>query len=115
MKKLILIFFLMIFPIFLFSEGEEKMKTSEAIELKGNVFDKKTNEELAGVTIEVISEDSFYEKIYTDIDGDFKINLLKDSEYQIKVNYISYKDTTFSLNEKSNLEIGLSDVTIVIK
>jgi len=61
--------------------------------IKGKIFDKTTNEELAGVTVQIEGTDI---KAYTDIEGNFKIEDLQPGTYNLTVNYISYKETELS-------------------
>jgi len=66
--------------------------------LKGLVFDKLTNETLAGAVITANGQ-----KIYTDLDGNFALTNLCGNKCQIKVSSISYVDKTIEI-DTNNLE-----------
>jgi len=61
--------------------------------LKGFVFDKSTNESLAGVIITANGQ-----KVYSDLDGNFQVANLCGSKCQIKVSLISYVDETIEID-----------------
>ena len=73
--------------------------------ISGKVVDNFTQEELAGVTIQVEGTDI---KTYTDMEGNFKIDGLKPGNYDLKVNYISYK-------EKELIDISITPETSDLK
>lgn len=56
--------------------------------ISGKVFDFRTGETLAGVTVLVEGTET---KVYTDLDGNFTINSLEPGKYNLIVSYISYK------------------------
>lgn len=62
-------------------------------ELKGIIFDKKTNETLAGAAITANGQ-----KIYTDLDGNFTIQNVCSGNCTIKISMISYQDQTIEVN-----------------
>lgn len=64
--------------------------------LSGVIFDKTTNESLAGAVITVDGQ-----KIYSDLDGKFEIKNTKGSKLQIKVSLISYEDKVIELDGNS--------------
>lgn len=71
----------------------------------GKVFDKETNESLAGASVFVNGE-----KIYTDLDGNFKLPATVQGECVIKVSMISYQDVVLNvkLNQKDALKVALN-------
>ncbi|MGB4415027.1 MAG: carboxypeptidase-like regulatory domain-containing protein [Paludibacter sp.] len=73
--------------------------------LKGMVFDKLTNESLAGVVVT-----SNGQKVYTDLDGNFKIQNVCDGKCQLKISLISYEDQIIEVDTHStnSLRIMLS-------
>ena len=102
MRKLIIL--LLFLPLFLFSTGlivnPDNIKfTSNSI--NGQVIDQNTNETLAGATIELYLNDKIIERVYTDLEGNFKFDIENDKKYEMKIIYISYKTKSFSVeNEK---------------
>ena len=77
--------------------------TLTAQSIKGKVVDKKTKESLAGVMININKEN-----IYTDLDGNFEINKIKDGKYTITISYISYDSIVIkniNLNEDLYIEL----------
>jgi len=71
--------------------------------LRGMVFDKTTNETLAGAVITANGK-----KVYSDLDGNFSIPNSCTGKCQLKISMISYKD--------ENLEIDLNNIeTLKIK
>ena len=71
----------------------------------GKVFDKETKESLAGASVFVNGE-----KIYTDLDGNFKLPAGVEGECEIKVSMISYQDVVLkvNLNQKDALKVALN-------
>lgn len=74
-------------------------------ELSGVVFDKKTNESLAGVIVLVNGQ-----KIYTDLEGQFTVRNLCIGVCEIKVSLISYEEKTIKVDtsKQNNLRVALS-------
>lgn len=66
------------------------------IKVSGMIFDKITNESLAGAVITIDGQ-----KIYSDLDGKFEIKNSKGSKVQIKVSLISYEDKIIELDTNS--------------
>lgn len=58
-----------------------------AIELKGLVIDKSSNEALVGVEVSI---EGTNEKTYTDFDGHFNFKNLHPGKYKLVTSYISY-------------------------
>jgi len=74
--------------------AETKVETIDQTRiLKGLVFDKLTNETLAGAVITANGQ-----KIYTDLDGNFAVTNLCGDKCQIKVSLISYVDKTIEID-----------------
>lgn len=73
--------------------------------LKGIVFDKVTNESLAGAVITANGQ-----KVYTDLDGNFTINNICGGKCEIKISLISYEDQTIEIdtNNAKNVKVQLS-------
>jgi len=72
--------------------------------LKGFVFDKSTNETLAGAIITANGQ-----KVYSDLDGNFEVTNLCGSKCEIKVSLISYVDETVEIdtNNPESIQIKL--------
>lgn len=64
--------------------------------IKGIVLDKITAETLAGAVITLNGQ-----KIYTDLDGNFQLNNLKEKSV-LKISMISYEDQTIYIDPSSN-------------
>lgn len=106
MKKII---FSIVALIAVFSLSAKEVASPEAkastanevistVKVSGMIFDKNTNESLAGAVITIDGQ-----KIYSDLDGKFEIKNPKGSKVQIKVSLISYEDKIIELD--SNNEI----------
>lgn len=78
---------------------------------QGKVIDKQTGESLAGVIIEVNGTEI---KAYSDLEGNYTINGLKNGKYTLTVNYISYRKDIRTIevkeNENKNINILLEPV-----
>jgi hypothetical protein len=75
-------------------KGDKKVETTElatvnTTNLSGVVLDNETGETLTGVAIRF---EGSTEVVYTDFDGNFKINNIVPGNYNILSNYISYSD-----------------------
>lgn len=77
---------------------------SQSNVLKGMVFDKSTNETLAGAIITANGN-----KVYTDLDGNFAISNVCGDKCQLKISLISYKDQTLEIDTRNthNVQIKL--------
>ncbi|MFZ4583001.1 MAG: carboxypeptidase-like regulatory domain-containing protein [Paludibacter sp.] len=75
-----------------------------SVKLSGAIFDKTTNESLAGAVITVNGQ-----KIYSDLDGKFDISNIS-GKVQVKVSMISYEEKTFEIDpsNSSTLKIELN-------
>jgi len=105
MKKVLFISFvsIMFFSMSISAKKNQIAETkNETIDpsrvLKGFVFDKLTNESLAGAVITANGQ-----KIYTDLDGNFAVSNLCGDKCQIKVSLISYVDKTIEI-DTNNLD-----------
>jgi len=72
--------------------------------LKGIVFDKQTQETLAGAIITANGQ-----KVYTDLDGNFSISNLCGGKCQLKISLISYREQTVEVdtNDLKMLQVKL--------
>lgn len=74
------------------------------VKLSGVIFDKTTNESLAGAVVTVNGQ-----KIYSDLDGKFEIKNTNGSKLQLKVSMISYEDKIIELeNSNETLKIEMN-------
>lgn len=85
--------------------AETSVSVSGAIELKGVVSDKLTNENLAGVAVNVNGR-----KVYTDFDGNFTVKNVCDGVCELKISLISYEDQTVKIDTRKvkSLKVELS-------
>jgi hypothetical protein len=73
--------------------------------LSGLIVDSETKEPIPAARIEVLDCN---EMIYTDFDGNFKLDCLNDTS-KIRISFISYNDTIISFEDlKNNLTVNLS-------
>ena len=77
-------------------------ETVNTKEFKGIVFDKLTNESLAGA---IISSNG--QKVYTDLDGNFIIPTNGMQKCSIKVSMISYEDQIIEIDSNSPKKIQI--------
>ena len=80
------------------SKANPDALSTTAFNVKGVVSDQLTREKLAGVTIQIGSDQ---EKIYSNPDGSFIIPNLKPGNNSITVKCISYKDKELTLDDKT--------------
>jgi len=80
-----------------YSAVNETLSTND---FKGIVFDKLTNESLAGA---IISSNG--KKVYTDLDGNFIIPTNGMEKFSIKVSMISYEDQFIEIDSKRSMKI----------
>jgi hypothetical protein len=75
-----------------------------SVKLNGIIFDKDTNESLAGAVITLNGQ-----KIYSDLDGKFDLSNVS-GKVQLKVSLISYEEKTieFDSSNNSTLKIELN-------
>jgi hypothetical protein len=85
-----------------------KSKNSTATCISGKVLDINTGETLAGVKIEIAGTNNV---VYTDFDGNFKINISTSENIELKASYISYNE-----NILTDVKVGNnSDNKIMVK
>ncbi|OFX35106.1 MAG: hypothetical protein A2X08_04865 [Bacteroidetes bacterium GWA2_32_17] len=70
-----------------------KSKKSNTTFISGKVTDINTGEALVGVKIQISGNDNI---VYTDFDGNFKLDVSDAGNYNLKVSYISYKEDTLT-------------------
>ena len=92
-------------------KGNKSTGPATLSSLSGVVFDKSSNEKLAGVMIRLTDTD---QKIYSDTKGEFSLEGITPGTYKVKVNCISYKDkevtVTISRSSQQKLEIQLNPI-----
>jgi hypothetical protein len=80
--------------------------------LSGVVFDKDSNEKLAGVTIQLTETD---QKIYSNAKGEFTLDGIAPGTYKVKINCISYNDKEMTVKvsktQNEKLKVLLNPVT----
>lgn len=115
MKKVLVIAFISIFGMALgvsakeIANTEAKVSTSTEFQsnttLKGVVFDKLTNESLAGAVVTANGQ-----KVYTDLDGNFTVKNVCNGKCKLTISLISYADQTMEVDTEnpSQLKIQLS-------
>ena len=99
MKKIASLLLLSIITLWGFSSEGNKNKDSVTIE--GVVVDKLTGENLTGVELYLVEAGR---KVYTDFDGNFKLDGLNPGTYNIKASIISYKVVYKKLSADNNKE-----------
>lgn len=106
MKKLVAIIALAMSISFVFAvEPETKDVALVSLsQIEGTIVDGITGEALVGVTLKIKGSN---EKIYTDLDGNFKITDLSTGTYDIDVNYVSYQGITLKSISTSSPDIAL--------
>lgn len=96
---------LVLFTGVLMADGEKpKKETGNIVSLSGQVVDQITGETLAGVKLQIEGTD---EVIYTDFDGEFKIQCNLSKEPEISAFMISYEGQTIKVDGSTNLKISL--------
>ena len=112
MKKGLFIIVLVL-AVFVGQAKEKEVKTggdsesTATVALNGTVADEISGEALVGVEIKLDGTDL---KTYTDFDGNFSFDNVKQGEYKIVANYISYEKKTETLEvspNKNELKIKL--------
>jgi hypothetical protein len=77
-----------------------KSKTSKTTCVSGKVTDKITGEALAGVKIQIAG---YNKTVYTDFEGNFKLDFSGEGNQTIKASYISYEENIITnLNVETN-------------
>lgn len=93
MKRILFIIVLsLVFTIFANASDKDKevVPPVTSMNINGVITDVDTDETLAGVLVTIEGTDI---KTLTDLDGKFSFDGLDVGEYQLKVSYISYKET----------------------
>jgi hypothetical protein len=103
MKKGIIAIWL-ILSVFVIQAKEKDTKSGDTdatatVALKGNVADEISGEALVGVEIKLEGTDL---KAYTDFDGNFTFDKIKQGEYKVIANYISYEKKTETMKVSPN-------------
>jgi len=98
MKKLVIALQLVLFASAVFAgngKGPESKREpvsagveASAMVITGKVVDQVTGEALTGVKVTMDGSDM---KVYTDFDGNFRIENVKPGEHQVTATYVSYK------------------------
>ena len=88
---------------------ENKKSDNEMIyAISGKIIDKNTGETLAGVNIKI---EELGITIFSDLEGQFKIDNIAPGSYTITTNYISYENITI----KQNIQTNKPESEILIK
>jgi hypothetical protein len=99
---------LLLVPNMLFASGEVPVSVAGSATIQGKVVDMQTGEALVGVAVVVTGSGR---RVYTDMDGHFRISGISPGTYSLVVSMISYKN---SLVEGLKLEAGEKE-TISLK
>jgi hypothetical protein len=82
--------------------AEESYSTTASLEITGSVIDKANNETLAGVVVYVDGE-----KVYTDLDGVFRLSRLTPGKHEVKAELISYEPSIMEIDVRNNSNITI--------
>jgi hypothetical protein len=82
--------------------AEEATSATVSLEITGSVIDKANNETLAGVVVYVDGE-----KVYTDLDGVFKLSRLTPGKHEVKAELISYEPSIMEIDVRNNSNITI--------
>lgn len=106
MKKLLFISIVLLFATVVNAAPKAKVAPEAKVEaatevvntntLKGIVFDKITNESLAGVVVTANGQ-----KVYTDLEGNFTIQNVCTSKCELKISLISYADQILEVDAQN--------------
>jgi hypothetical protein len=114
MKKIFALVLVITFAVSInlsaFNDGEPVNTPAPVAIISGIVVDQMTGEALVGAAITIDGTDS---KTYSDLEGKFNFCGLVQGTYTLKVDYISYKETTLKNvpvtgKEESSVEIAMS-------
>mgnify|MGYP001099177465 CR=1 FL=1 len=117
MKKLAIFFvsILVFSTSFANAANDEKGNVERAVmttSVSGKVLDKITGEALVGVKISV---DGTEKSAYTDFDGNFEIDGIREGKLEIKAQYISYKQKVekvdVRLSKSNNIDVIIESVS----
>lgn len=81
-------------------KASRKAAEKASVSIHGSIQDEITGELLAGVAVALEGTDL---KTYTDFDGNFTFENLKEGSYKLKANLVSYKDVEV---EKFNVKVA---------
>ncbi len=93
-------------------KGEKSKNNNNSVELfnvTGTVIDNKSGETLAGVEVVLDGTD---QKTYSDFDGNFVFENVKEGDYDITAKIVSYKD---SKSEDIRVSTSAKDEPIMLK
>lgn len=82
--------------------AEEATSATVSLEITGSVIDKANNETLAGVVVYVDGE-----KVYTDLDGVFRLSRLTPGKHEVKAELISYEPSIMEIDVRNNSNITI--------
>ncbi len=107
--KLLVLLFVSIFSINTFaSEKETKADAkSTTVSVSGTVMDETTGELLTGVTVAL---EGTNQKTYTDFEGNFSFENVKEGTYNVKVELVSYKEV-----ELKNVAVSNQNQDLTVK
>lgn len=117
MKKLAILFVsFLVFSVSFAGETKDENGNAESAvmttSVSGKVLDKITGEALAGVKINI---EGTTETVYTDFDGNFEIEGIREGKREIKAQYISYKQKVetvdVSLAKSNTVDVKIESVT----
>ena len=117
MKKLAILFIsMLVFSVSFANEpNTENTKSESAVmttSVYGKVLDKITGEALAGVKISI---DGTEKSVYTDFDGNFEIDGVREGQLEIKAQYISYEQKVetvdVSLAKSNTVDVEIESVS----
>ncbi len=77
--------------------------SASTVELNGIIFDKNTNESLAGVIVLVNGQ-----KVYTDFDGNFTVKNVCNGICELKISLISYEDKILQIDTRKDKELRIA-------
>ncbi len=116
MKRLIIVLAFVLGANLMFAnnDNENNTKTNNqatpaSTMLTGKIIDQATGEALTGVKVEI---EGTNQVVYTDFDGNFSFNSIATGEYNINVDYISYKANSL---QKVNLKSDANSIQIELK
>lgn len=100
----ILLGILIIFTINLYADGDGVItkSTNQKVNLSGVIIDNNTNETLTGVEIDINGY-----KTYSDLDGNFQLELPVSENYNLSTSYISYQEEKLKIVPDSTFNVRL--------
>ena len=84
------------------SEAKNTSSTKTTATIAGKVVDKNTQETLAGVKIVLDGQ-----KVYTDLDGNFRLTNVSSDKVQLKASLISYEEKTIDVRADQNTSLQI--------